>query len=180
MAEHSSLGFSVYMGKMLALEDLILQALEVTLQDREVLTLGNAMGIVKNASVPNELNRLTADLFSLYHPNPTSGPPVPYVTPNPSSEHPTVAAPMASMLCPCGDRADIDAAAMPISKVFASRSLHCQLGNHPGPQEGEVIVADRAVANKCSQRNWVMRVAFVSLELPNLHLPPGRPSQPLI
>lgn len=50
---------------MLASEDLILQALEVTLRDREVLTFGNAMRIVEDAAATNKQNRLTANSFSL-------------------------------------------------------------------------------------------------------------------
>jgi hypothetical protein len=56
--------FSIYKSKMLALEDLIMQALEVTLWDDKVLILCNAIRIAENVATPNEQNRLTANSFA--------------------------------------------------------------------------------------------------------------------
>jgi hypothetical protein len=76
------------MGKILAAEDLIMQALEIILQDGEVLMLGSAMRIVENAAAPNEQNKLIANSFSLQHSVSNSSPPAPTSTPT-SSNHPT-------------------------------------------------------------------------------------------
>jgi hypothetical protein len=54
MAEYGSHSFLIYKRKLLVLENLIMQALEIVLLDREVLTLGHPVHIVKNVAAPNK------------------------------------------------------------------------------------------------------------------------------
>jgi hypothetical protein len=56
--------FSIYKSMMISREDLVLQSLEITLRDGEILTFGNAMRIVENAAIPDVQNRQTANTFS--------------------------------------------------------------------------------------------------------------------
>jgi hypothetical protein len=56
--------FSIYKSMMISTEDIILKLLEITLKDGEILTLGNAMGVVENAAVPNKQDPKTANTFS--------------------------------------------------------------------------------------------------------------------
>jgi hypothetical protein len=55
----------IYTIVKLSTEVLAIQLVEVTLMDREILTLENAILTIKNATILNDINRLMADSVSM-------------------------------------------------------------------------------------------------------------------